>query len=650
MPDGSIVLMGGAPNGNRKNDVWRFNPTGSSVQNPSHTYTAAGIYNVSLQAYNAGGYNSTRKAGYIHVTSPVIPAPVASFTNTSPTTGTAPLSVSFIDLSLNNPTSWAWFFGDENFTAPWTQQTANAGWSARFYHSSVVMSDGSIIMMGGTDSPINILNDTWQSVDNGSTWALVNGSSGWSARTSPTSVAMPDGSIVLMGGENDIGTYYLNDTWRSTDKGATWMQRTASAGWSARKGHSSVALPDGSIVLMGGYDHVNFYNDTWRSVDNGSTWALMNGSSGWSGRDFHSSVALPDGSIVLMGGESGFSSDVKNDVWRSVNNGVTWTQVNASAGWSARLLHSSVAMPDGSIVLMGGYDHISPQKNDTWRSKDNGTTWTQLPDAGWTARNSHSSVALPDGSIVLMGGAGDIPVVYNDVWRFNPIGSSVQNPSHTYNEAGTYSVALQARNAGGYNSTRKAGYIHVTSGGTTGPVHNLNSGSNYTLIQAAIDDAAEGDTILVDSGTYWGWVNITKRLTLQGNDTSAGIPINTGTIRVLADNTIVNGFLVNDNAAYDYGIYVEANNTRILNNTVTDNRYNSIRILGANNIIANNNASYGVNGFLDESENNTFINNTAIGNSNIGFYEGGFNSTITNNTANFNYQGIRTWQGSYILS
>ena len=86
----------------------------------------------------------------------------------------------------------------------------------------------------------------------------------------------------------------------------------------------------------------------------------------------------------------------KNDVWRSTDNGATWTQVNASAGWTARVAHSSVVMPDGSIVLMGGYDGSSNK---------------------------------------------------NDVWRFMPAGSSAQNPSHTYTMPGTYrsTAGIQCR-------------------------------------------------------------------------------------------------------------------------------------------------------------------------------------------------------------
>jgi hypothetical protein len=110
---------------------------------------------------------------------------------------------------------------------------------------------------------------------------------------------------------------------------------------------------------------------------------------------------------------------------------------------------------------MGGDDgHF---KNDVWRSTDNGATWTQLPNAGWSARRFFSSVAIPDGSIVLTGG-WDASYYYNDTWRFQPVGLSAQNPSHTYTATGIYTVALQVFNADGYNSMRKTGYICVGVG------------------------------------------------------------------------------------------------------------------------------------------------------------------------------------------
>ncbi len=422
----------------------------SASRNPVHTYTTTGNYKVSLNVTNAGGSNTKTSANYITVNA-LFP-PVVNFTGT-PTYGQVPLTVSFTDLSTNSPTGWAWYFGDETYLEPWTQMTASAGWSRRHSHSSVAMPDGRIVLMGGFADYYGRKNDVWRSTDKGATWTELNSSAGWSARSGHSSVAMSDGSIVIMGG---YSPYSLNDVWRSTDNGVTWTEVNSSAGWVGRDGHSSVVMPDGSIVLMGGVGSDAYgLNDVWRSTDNGTTWTQMTASAGWSARYFHTSVAMSDGSIVLMGGSG------KNDVWRSTDEGATWTQMTATAGWSARSGHSSVAMSDGSIVLMGGNN-----KNDVWRSTDYGATWTQLTaSAEWPGRGNFPSVAMPDGSIILMGGrASDGESSTNDVWRLIPAGSSVQNPTHTYTTPGTYLVSLQAYNASGFDSTRKAGYVTVYQG------------------------------------------------------------------------------------------------------------------------------------------------------------------------------------------
>jgi PKD repeat protein len=374
------------------------------------------------------------------------------------TSGAAPLAVRFTDKTTSSPTGWAWYFGDEDYTEAWTQVDAGASWQARSLHSIVVLKDGSILLMAGTNGTNVRLNDTWRSTDRGATWTEVNASSGWAGRSAPTSVVLKDGSIVLMGGYwlNEVGS--KNDVWRSTDKGATWALVNASAGWSTRYGHTSVLLPDDSIVLLGGW-HSDPMNDTWRSTDKGATWTLVNASSGWPVRNLHSSVVLKDGSILLMGGDD--SVNVFNDTWRSTDKGATWTLVNAHAEWPARMGHSSVLMPDGSIVLMGGDDGTYTYLNDVWRSTDNGATWSGVnAGAGWSARRYPGCVLVPDGSILLTGGRGDSDPM-NDTWRFMPAGSVARNPRHTYTKPGHYSVALQAYNAGGYTSTMKTGFITV---------------------------------------------------------------------------------------------------------------------------------------------------------------------------------------------
>ncbi|WP_456442762.1 PKD domain-containing protein [Caldithrix abyssi] len=91
---------------------WDFGDGATSTeQNPTHTYNTAGTYTVTLTASNSCDSDTQTKVDYITVTEPAGNPPVADFSGT-PTSGDAPLTVSFTDLSSNNPTSWSWDFGD----------------------------------------------------------------------------------------------------------------------------------------------------------------------------------------------------------------------------------------------------------------------------------------------------------------------------------------------------------------------------------------------------------------------------------------------------------------------------------------------------------------------------------------------------------
>ena len=89
---------------------WDFGDGGTAhLPNFSHTYTNEGTYTVTLTATNEFGSDVVTKTNYIAVSGGTIP--VAEFTAT-PTTGNAPLTVSFTDQSENDPTTWQWDFGN----------------------------------------------------------------------------------------------------------------------------------------------------------------------------------------------------------------------------------------------------------------------------------------------------------------------------------------------------------------------------------------------------------------------------------------------------------------------------------------------------------------------------------------------------------
>ncbi len=90
---------------------WDFGDEyGSAAQSPSHTYTSPGDYTVSLAVSNSAGSDSGDRRNYISVSGAPVP-PVADFSG-NPTSGPAPLTVYFTDLSTGAPTAWDWTFGD----------------------------------------------------------------------------------------------------------------------------------------------------------------------------------------------------------------------------------------------------------------------------------------------------------------------------------------------------------------------------------------------------------------------------------------------------------------------------------------------------------------------------------------------------------
>jgi hypothetical protein len=138
--------------------------------------------------------------------------------------------------------------------------------------------------------------------DYGKEWALVSNNASWTERAVHAATSLPDGSIVLAGGWH--GGIYMNDVWLSNDKGETWTEMTPAAEWQIRSNHTCNALPDGSIVIIGGYTPNTNSNctDVWRSIDKGASWTLMNENAPWESRAYHASIVLPDGTIMILEG------------------------------------------------------------------------------------------------------------------------------------------------------------------------------------------------------------------------------------------------------------------------------------------------------------------------------------------------------------
>ena len=97
----------------------------SAAANPTNTYTNAGSYTVTFTATSGGLTNILTRTNYVLVTN--LPPVIAAFT-ANPTSGVAPLTVFFTNLS-SGATDYTWDFGDGNSSvaANLTNTYTNAG-------------------------------------------------------------------------------------------------------------------------------------------------------------------------------------------------------------------------------------------------------------------------------------------------------------------------------------------------------------------------------------------------------------------------------------------------------------------------------------------------------------------------------------------
>ena len=118
--------------------------------------------------------------------------------------------------------------------------------------------------------------------------------------------------------------------------------------------------------------------------------------------------------------------------------------------------------------------------------------------------------------------------------------------------------------------------------------------ADYSKIQDAIDNASNGDTIYVKSGTYNESIMIFKPITLIGENKDTTIIDRysktskyfvKSTIDIYADNITIDGFTINDNS---YAIKIYSDYNKISNNVFTDN-LDGVALEGANNNIITNN-------------------------------------------------------------
>lgn len=326
----------------------------------------------------------------------------------------------------NSTSSAVSSFTVKGLNVPTTPLTAAAAFSPRAWHTSVVFNNkmwviggynGDGTLNGGTD----FFNDVWSSTD-GINWTLETANAAFSARYDHTSVVF-DNKLWVIGGKaydapgraSNAPFKDLNDVWSSTD-GVNWTQVTASAPFSIRGGHT-LNIHNGKLYLISGGFNSFGTEEIWSST-NGADWILERDQTAFDTSSRHNHRIVQWDNTYFLAGGATVSYD---KLWQSTDL-INWILVKDELQFLARRAPSFHNFNGNLLYFAGLEPNKSPAtpsayREDIWYSPD-GESWSQGAEtAPFLKRYQHTSVIF-EGKIFIIGGQNTSGYL-NDVWSFD---------------------------------------------------------------------------------------------------------------------------------------------------------------------------------------------------------------------------------------
>lgn len=166
---------------------------------------------------------------------------------------------------------------------------------------------------------------------------------------------------------------------------------------------------------------------------------------------------------------------------------------------------------------------------------------------------------------------------------------------------------------------------------------------NYTIIQDAIDNASDGDTVYVYSGLYESNVNIQKSINLRGEnrtDTIIDVQWQINAVALVKGNINISGFTIR-HASFS-GLFVVEGTHNISDNIITQNEAGIIMWGGTDCVIYGNTIQWNNrSGIENQYSKNTRYTQNILMNNPIGFYnEGPYLQTCERNSFQGNTEGF----------
>ena len=271
--------------------------------------------------------------------------------------------------------------------------------AARAAHTATTLPSGAVFVAGGCiiDGCGTATADTFLLEPDGAT--AVRGPSMSGPRDGHTATLVGAG-VVLAGGFSGEGAGALNSV-EIFDQATQAIRRLHPLA-QARGGHAAAPLPDGRVLVVGGWIASHTYTLTTEVIDPaaGTITAAPNAPVAADALD---AVALADGRVLVTGGQfRPAEATAAAEIYDPTTN--TWTDLPPMA--TPRLKHLSVLLGDGRVLIIGGTtddEHLLATTEVFDPATNTFSTGPDLTEGRY--KMTGGAVAL-SGNRVLIGGVG----------------------------------------------------------------------------------------------------------------------------------------------------------------------------------------------------------------------------------------------------
>jgi PKD repeat protein len=451
----------------------------SNEKDPVHTYWTAGVYNVILTVSNEYGSSDARKNNIITVI-----GPLTSKFSPAPSSGSAPLFVTFTDRSIGSPTSWKWNFGDgttSDLQNPTHTFTSGGAFDVKLEiaRGATTATSTQVVNVGGV--PVADFNGAPTSVNVGEIVAFTDKSS-----NSPNQWSWDFGDTKTLTTQNPTHAYQLKGIYtvsltarNGNGKDTETKTNYINVGMGPKAEFRPVIAP----YEMNAVPMTVTFIDQSTGLPTSWEWDFGDGQTSSEQNPVHSFIKEASYTVSLtVKNKFGTDTRVMKDLI-SVGRGpaidftadkttvgvgriVIFTDLSANSptNWVWEFGDGSVgtgSKPDHVYHKTGVYDVTLTASNPAVtnsRTKNKYITVLNIPRADFDADKTRGSAPM---TVKFMDESIGEPTSWN--WDFGDGATTIEkNPAHTYTSLGSYTVTLTVSNANGKDTTSKAGLIVTT--------------------------------------------------------------------------------------------------------------------------------------------------------------------------------------------